>query len=130
METGNAAIITEFLNSQFWDTVSFFDAHESFYHGFLLSTCTNWRVSINAETRKGRSDIIVERKDRKIGFVVEVKDVKDEGKLDHACEAAMKQIEEKDYTAVLRRYRVKEIWTYGIAFWDKECRVTAKCIAR
>ena len=132
-ETGDAATITEFLNSQLLDTVSFYDAHESFYHGFLLallSTCANWRVTSNAETGKGRSDIIVERKDRKIGFVVEVKDVKDEGKLDHACEAAMKQIEEKDYTAVLRRYRVKEIWTYGIAFWDKECRVTAKCIAR
>ena len=132
-ETGDAATITEFLNSQLLDTVSFYDAHESFYHGFLLallSTCANWRVTSNAETGKGRSDIIVERKDRKIGFVVEVKDVKDEGKLDHACEAAMKQIEEKDYTAVLRRYRVKEIWTYGIAFWDKECRVVAKCITR
>ena len=55
-----------------------------------------------------------------IGFVVEVKDVKDETKLDIACETAMKQIEERDYTAVLRRYRVKEIWTYGIAFWEKE----------
>ena len=132
-ETGDAATITEFLNSQLLDTVSFYDAHESFYHGFLLallSTCANWRVSSNAETGKGRSDIIVERKDRKIGFVVEVKDVKDEGKLDYACEAAMKQIEEKDYTAVLRRYRVKEIWTYGIAFWDKECRIVAKCITR
>ena len=132
-ETGNVTTITEFLNSQLLDTVSFYDAHESFYHGFLLallSTCANWRVTSNAETGKGRSDIIVERKDRKIGFVVEVKDVKDEGKLEHACEAAMRQIEEKDYTAVLRRYRVKEIWTYGIAFWDKECRVVAKCIAR
>ena len=132
-ETGAAATITEFLNSQLLDTVSFYDAHESFYHGFLLallSTCANWRVTSNAETGKGRSDIIVERKDRKIGFVVEMKDVKDERKLDHACEAAMKQIEEKDYTAVLRRYRVKEIWTYGIAFWDKECRVVTKCITR
>ena len=132
-ETGDAATLTEFLNSQLLDTVSFYDAHESFYHGFLLAllnTCANWRVTSNAETGKGRSDIIVERKDRKIGFVVEVKDVKDEGKLDHACETAMQQIEEKDYTAVLRRYRVKEIWTYGIAFWDKECRVAAKCITR
>ena len=128
-ETGDAAAITEYLNDQLLDTVSFYDARESFYHGFLLallSTCANWRVSSNAETGKGRSDIIVERKDRKIGFVVEVKDVKDEAKLDAACETAMKQIEERDYTAVLRRYRVREIWTYGIAFWEKECRVVAK----
>lgn len=128
-EKGDTTAITEYLNDQLLDTVSFYDARESFYHGFLLallSTCANWRVSSNAETGKGRSDIIVERKDRKIGFVVEVKDVKDETKLDTACETAMKQIEERNYTAVLRRYRVKEIWTYGIAFWEKECRVIAK----
>ena len=128
-ETGNAAVIEETLNDQLLDTVSFYDAHESFYHGFLLallSTCANWRVSSNAETGKGRSDVLVERKDRRIGFVVEVKDVKDEKKLEASCEAALRQIEEKDYTAFLRRYRVKEIWMYGIAFWDKECRVIVK----
>lgn len=128
-EKGDTTAITKYLNDQLLDTVSFYDARESFYHGFLLAllgTCANWRVSSNAETGKGRSDIIVERKDRKIGFVVEVKEVKDEKKLDAACEAAMKQIEERDYTAVLRRYRVKEIWTYGIAFWEKECRVVAR----
>lgn len=38
----------------------------------------------------------------------------------------MKQIEERDYTAVLRRYRVKETWKYGIAFWEKECRVVVR----
>lgn len=128
-ETGNAAVIEETLNDQLLDTVSFYDAHESFYHGFLLallSTCANWRVSSNAETGKGRSDVLVERKDRRIGFVVEVKDVKDEKKLEASCEAAIRQIEEKDYTALLRRYRVKEIWMYGVAFWDKECRVIVK----
>ena len=128
-ETGDTETIKEILDEQLLDTVSFYDARESFYHGFLLallSTCASWRVSSNIETGKGRSDVIVERKDRKIGFVVEVKDVKDEDKLDAACEAGMKQIEERDYTAILRRYRVKEIWTYAIAFWDKECRIAAK----
>ena len=128
-EQGDTETITDYLNEQLLDTVSFYDAHESFYHGFLLAllnTCADWRVASNAETGKGRCDIIVERKDRKIGFVVEVKDVKDESKLDAACENAMKQIEEKDYTAILRRYRFKEIWIYGIAFWDKECKVVAR----
>ena len=128
-ETGDTETIKEILDEQLLDTVSFYDAHESFYHGFLLallSTCANWNVSSNIETGKGRSDIIVGRKDRKIGFVVEVKDVKDEDKLDAACEAGMKQIDEKDYTALLRRFRVKEIRKYAIAFWDKECRVVMK----
>ena len=128
-ETGNADMIKEYLDEQLLDTVSYYDAHESFYHGFLLallSTCANWRVSSNIETGKGRSDVVVERKDRKIGFVVEVKDVKDYEKLDAMCDAAMKQIEARDYTAILRRYRVKTIWTYGIAFWEKECRVVVR----
>ena len=69
---------------------------------------------------------MVERRDRKVGFVVEVKDVKEYEKLDAACETALRQIEEKDYTAILRRYRVKSIWTYGIAFWEKECKVVVR----
>ena len=128
-ETGDTDTIKEILDEQLLDTVSFYDAHESFYHGFLLallSTCANWNVSSNIETGKGRSDIIAGRKDRKVGFVVEVKDVKDEEKLDAACEAALRQIDERDYTAILRRFRVKEIHKYGIAFWDKECRVVMK----
>ena len=128
-ETGDVDTIKEILDEQLLDTVSFYDAHESFYHGFLLallSTCASWNVSSNIETGKGRSDIIAGRKDRKVGFVVEVKDVKDEDKLDAACEAALRQIDERDYTAILRRFRVKEIHKYGIAFWDKECRVVMK----
>ena len=128
-ETGDVDTIKEILDEQLLDTVSFYDAHESFYHGFLLallSTCASWNVSSNIETGKGRSDIIAGRKDRKIGFVVEVKDVKDEEKLDAACEAALRQIDERDYTAILRRFRVKEIHKYGIAFWDKECRIATR----
>ena len=128
-EAGNAAEIEEILNRQLLTTISFHDAYESFYHGFLLAllhTCADWRVTSNAETGKGRSDIKVERADGKLGFIVEVKDVKDAGKLDAACAAAIRQIEEKDYTATLRRYRTRDIWVYGIAFYDKECRVTAK----
>ena len=74
----------------------------------------------------GEDLVLVERKDRKIGFVIEVKDVKDEKRLDTACATALKQIEDKNYIAVLNRYRVKEIWIYGIAFCDKECRVVVK----
>ena len=131
-ETGDTQTIAEYLNDQLLDTVSFYDAHESFYHGFLLAllnTCANWRVSSNREAGKGRSDVIVERKDRKIGFVVEVKNVREEEELDEACKRAMDQIEEKQYAQPLRRYRVKEIRAYAITFWDKECKVVMKQLA-
>ena len=131
-EKGDTETITSYLNKQLIATVSYYDAQESFYHGFLLAllnTCASWQVSSNVETGTGRSDIIVEREDGVLGFVVEVKDVKDRNKLEAACGAAMRQIEEKDYTAVLRRYGVEEIWTYGIAFCEKRCKVAAKRMA-
>ena len=131
-EKGDTETITSYLNKQLIATVSYYDAQESFYHGFLLAllnTCASWQVSSNVETGTGRSDIIVEREDGVLGFVVEVKDVKDRNKLEAACGAAMRQIEEKDYTAVLRRYGVEEIWAYGIAFCEKRCKVAAKRMA-
>jgi hypothetical protein len=128
-ENGDTTTITDYLNKQLIPIVSYYDAHESFYHGFLLAllnTCADWRVSSNVETGIGRADIIVEREDNTFGCVVEVKDVKAMNQLDTACEAAMKQTEEKDYTAVLRRFCVEKIWTYGIAFCGKRCKVVAK----
>ena len=128
-EKGDAEAIEKLLNRQLITTVSFYDAYESFYHGFLLallSTCADWCVSSNAETGRGRSDITVERRDRELGFVIEIKEVRTRAKLDEACAAAMKQAEDRDYAAVMLRYGVETVFTYGIAFCDKRCKVTVK----
>ena len=128
-EKGDAEAIEKLLNRQLITTVSFYDAYESFYHGFLLallSTCVDWCVSSNAETGRGRSDITVERRDRELGFVIEIKEVRTRAKLDEACAAAMKQAENRDYAAVMLRYGVETVFTYGIAFCDKRCRVAVK----
>lgn len=130
-EAGDVKTLKRILDDWLLNTISFHDARESFYHGFLLAlmnTCADWYVASNLETGKGRSDIKVERKDRKRGIIVEIKDIKDPNKLGAACEAALNQIENNDYTASLRRYRIKDIWIYGIAFCDKECQVLAKHI--
>ncbi len=129
VEKGDADAIEQLLNRQLITTVSFYDAYESFYHGFLLallSTCVDWCVSSNAETGRGRSDITVERRDRELGFVIEIKEVRTRAKLDEACAAAMKQPEDRDYAAVMLRYGVETVFTYGIAFCDKRCRVAVK----
>ena len=128
-EKGDAEAIEKLLNRQLITTVSFYDAYESFYHGFLLallSTCVDWCVSSNAETGRGRSDITVERRDRELGFVIEIKEVRTRAKLDEACAAAMRQAEDRDYAAVMLRYGVETVFTYGIAFCDKRCRVAVK----
>lgn len=128
-ESGEAEKIEDMLGQKLLDTISYHDAYESFYHGFLmalLASCAQWSAVSNAETGKGRSDILVERKDRKLGFVVEIKHVKDEDEMDAMCEKALAQIIEKQYTAPLKRIKVRNIWMYGITFCDKECRVHAR----
>ena len=128
-EAGDVETITKTLNRQLLTTVSFYDAYESFYHGFLLAllgTCADWCVSSNAETGFGRSDILVERRDREFGFAVEIKEVRDRDRLDDACAAALRQIKEKDYTERLRRFGVEKIRVYGIAFCEKRCRVVTE----
>lgn len=128
-ESGDANGIQNMLNRQLLSAISYFDARESFYHGFLLAlltTCADWQVYSNAEAGKGRSDISVERVDGKRGFVVELKEVKRADKLETACAAALAQIDARDYTAALKRYRAQEIWKYGVAFCDKECKVLAE----
>ncbi len=124
-KNGDTGIIKNILDEQLIDCISYHDAYESFYHGFLLALllpCRDWNVTSNRETGKGRNDILIEALDKSHGIVIEIKNCRD-GNMEELCDEALRQIEERDYTAVLRRYRFKEIRIYGIAFWDKECMV-------
>jgi len=127
-KSGDTAAIKDILDEQLIDCISYHDAYESFYHGFLLALlipCRDWNVTSNRETGKGRNDILIEALDKSHGIVIEIKNCRDDN-MEEMCDEALKQIEERDYTAVLRRYRFKEIRTYGIAFWDKECMIKEK----
>ena len=127
-KNGDVDTITNILNDKLLDAISFYDTNAAFYHGFLLallSTCSTWIVKSNIETGKGRSDIVVMSKDRKYGFVVEVKNVKDYDKLEPVALSALKQIDEKDYATLLRRFRINDVIKYGIAFCEKECKVVS-----
>ena len=120
--------IEELICKQIRTTVSFHDAYETFYHGFmlaLLNNCASWVVISNRETGNGRSDIIVES-DEDFGFVIELKVVKEKNKLETACSEAIGQIESRNYADALRYENIEDITAYGIAFCDKSCVVRAK----
>ena len=126
LERGDAPAIEQLLNDRLLTTVSYFDAHENFYHGFLLallSTCDIWIVHSNMESGMGRADIFVENARGTVGIVIEIKNVRDPDKLENACVAAMTQINEKDYMANFKRKRFERVLKMGIAFCGKECKV-------
>ena len=128
-ENGDAESIMKFINNKLLISASYYDAKESFYHGFLfalLAATNRWQVFSNDEVGNGRPDLIVEKPYGELGIVIEIKVVKDSKKLDEACQSAMKQIEDKDYTADFKEYNFSKILAYGIAFCGKKCKVIVK----
>ena len=128
-ENGDVETIMEYINNKLLMSVSYYDAKESFYHGFLfalLAATKRWDIFSNDEVGNGRPDLIVEKPYGELGIVIEIKVVKDIKKLDEACQAAMKQIEDKDYTADFKEHDFSKILAYGIAFCGKKCKVIVK----
>jgi hypothetical protein len=128
---GDREPIETILNAQLRSTISYFDAHEEYYHGFLtglLKGCGSWGVSSNRETGDGRSDLLVIPKGRGVGVVIEVKHAEDLDDIPAKCEAAMRQIEEKSYVDGLLERGVFQAKLYGIAFWKKNCGVITKSV--
>ena len=54
--------------------------------------------------------------------MIEIKYAHD-GRLEKACAEALRQIEEKKYVVGLQRRSMKKVIRYGLAFWEKECKV-------
>lgn len=101
---------------------------ERFYHGFVLGLIvelgSEYILTSNRESGFGRYDVMIEPKDKsKDAFILEFKiyNPRREASLEDAVEAALKQIEEKQYEAVLRSrgFASKQIYKYGFAFEGK-----------
>ena len=139
--TGDIESMNEYMNDVALRTFSSFDsgkhtsekkAPENFFHGFVLGLMVdqseNYIITSNRESGFGRYDIMLEPKDKQSqkypGIVIEFKVInpRKENSLEETVEAALKQIEEKNYDAELINRGVKEenIHHYGFAFKSKE----------
>lgn len=99
---------------------------ENFYHGILLGILSfkdGWTVTSNRESGNGFSDILIQIDDSDTGIVIEVKYTEEGKSMESDCKAALKQIDEKNYTEALYQAGVKRILKYGIACQIKDCKV-------
>ena len=109
------------------ESISFMDSAENFYHGFMvgiLSRLNGYLVKSNRESGAGRSDLVmygVSIMDKAVIF--ELKMAKKFRELPAACEEALRQIEENNYTAYWDDEGYVDIMKYGIAFYRKNCEV-------
>jgi len=126
----NAETVEEELNQILAETISFFDAGESYYHGLvagLLSRMRGYQTKSNREAGKGRCDLFIKPVSRrKEAFVVEFKVTKKIKELDSKAEEAIKQIEDRNYIAELNENGYDIVSKYGIAFCGKDCLVKVK----
>lgn len=130
IETGDCDTIAEFISSQLMDSISFFDYAENYYHGFLtgLLKCSNsYEILSNRESGLGRSDILMkEYVFRGKAIILELKVAKKFMEMEDLCEAALQQIEEKQYEAALKAEGCSKVHKYGICFYKKGCIVKGK----
>ena len=118
------------LNNLLLDTISFNDAYENFYHGFLAGVLSNMKgyiVKSNREGGTGRSDLFIKSVSRRgIAIVIEFKIANDIDDLEKKADEAIEQIEDRKYEMELRSEGYKNIFKYGIAFYKKDCLVKMK----
>ena len=103
-------------------------SRENFYHGILLGILgfkSGWYVRSNEESGEGWSDILVRLENEDTGMIIEIK-YAEEGRYGAACEQALRQIEEKDYTAKLKEEGCSLILKYAVACFRKKCRIVCE----
>ncbi len=143
LKKGDAEKFKKELNKILLENVGIFDVggiyKEQFYHGFMLGLVimlkNEYEISSNNFAGKGRYDLLLKPKNiekRKEGIILELKIVNSSQKLNEneiqkelekECDIALKQIEEKKYSSVLKNAGIDNILKIGLAFFGKEVEV-------
>ena len=55
--------------------------------------------------------------------MIEIKAADNLQSMEKECQAALRQIEDREYRKRLEEEGFKNIWTYGFCFWKKEAMV-------
>ena len=145
--TGNIEKFKFELNKILLENIGIFDVigiyKEQFYHGLMLGLIlmlkNEYEISSNNFSGKGRYDLLLKPKnifERKEGIIIELKAInidnlklnseKIHKKLLSECEVALNQIEEKEYTSILKNAGIDNILKIGIAFFGKEFEIKFK----
>ena len=115
---------SEMLTKILWNSISYFDYGEEYYHGLLngIFTARGFSPDSNDEAGLGRLDLRVRNRPERTFLLLEFKRSKKEEDLDADCDEAIAQIFEKGYDKVMPEGYQHQL-LYGIAFYAKTARV-------
>lgn len=117
--TGDTDMLSEQISQYLFDTISYYDYREDYYHAFLagLLSGAGYIVKSNRESGTGRADILLlDRKNRRAA-VFEVKRTSSADDMKKAAKSALEQIRTMEYGHDLEGYRT--ILRYGVSFCRK-----------
>lgn len=123
--SGDEEMARKILNAILFQSISYFDAKEDFYHGFLAGMLQGFHVISNRESGAGRFDLAVIPDDfSNRGMILECKHAASLKSLKKESEIAAKQIKEKQYIEGYLADGYTNFIGYGIAFYKKSCYIT------
>ena len=125
--SGDTETLTNEMNKLLRKTISYHDYKEDFYHAFLagIFSGAGYSVKSNQEHGEGRSDVLVKNPRNARIAIFEAKYAKKLGDLEPCCEAALQQIDKRQYAKEFED-DYDTIRCYGIAFYKKRCLVQTK----
>lgn len=111
------------LSNFLWQTISYNDYHEDYYHAFLAGIFVGlgYAVESNKEHGKGRPDILLKDKMNRRALIIEAKTAKNKSEIEAMKQEAVDQIVRERYWKGLDGYRT--ILCYGVCFYQKEAYV-------
>ena len=113
------------MSDLLFNTISYFDYQESFYHAFMIGLVSNagFVVESNYENGLGRSDIVIKDRRNRRAIVIEAKAAGAESMMQAECFDALRQIEQKQYAEKVENSGFQRVIRLGMAFWKKRCLV-------
>lgn len=122
--SGDAERVTAIISDLLFQTISYYNYREDFYHAFLtgLFVGIGYPTESDKEHGEGRPDIIVKDKLKRRVIIIEAKHSKNNEDMDRDCERAVSQIALQKYAQdFLEGYQTRIC--YGVAFYKKQCLV-------
>ena len=125
---GDAETLTQEITDILFDTISYFDYKEDYYHAMVTGMFlgAGYAVKSNSEAGTGRADVIIKEQRRRRALVIKVKWSGKKGNgdsLEKECADALQQIEKEQYKKSLELEGYKTVLCYGAAFRGKTCLI-------
>jgi hypothetical protein len=114
---------TKILSELLWNTISYNDYHEDYYHAFLAGVFVGrgYSVESNKEKGLGRPDIFLKDRRNRRAIIIEAKKSDKESDMDKDCDKAIKQIIDEKYAEGISGY--EQILCYGVSFYQKQAKI-------